>query len=274
MPTVSTPPQRNSRLEPALAKIARAIEHRDEARSLVTGWQRSDPVQRVTRTDPATRRLQHIADAIAPLPPRLPLVIGDMAHNLRSALDHTAYQLFLANGGSPKSGRHVAFPIEETVRKYRDSSDRKLRGVAPAAKAAIDALHPYKQGGDDRFYQISELDNADKHRLLLVVAAQLRSVAFGAERIVEAFKRALPPGSTLEFPADLFFKVADPKWPLEVGDLLATDVPDAKPDSKTQFVFDVVFGETGVCGGDQLLRKMNELLSFTETTINGLAVHL
>jgi hypothetical protein len=272
MVSVNRQPPRNPRTAQPLAKIARASEHFDEAQRLVFDWQNSDSVKRRTRRDPATRRLHYIADAITPLPGRLALVVGDMVHNLRSALDHTAYQLFLANRGTPIDGKHVAFPIEKSFGEYRDSSNRKLRDVASAAKAAIDALRPYK-GGDDRFYQISALDNADKHRLLLVVAAQLRSVSFGNARVSEAMSWALSPGSKIEMPP-VFWKVANPKWPLEVGDILAIDVPDAEPDPTTQFIFDVVFDETVVCAGAELLGEMHELLSFTQNIVDGLEAHL
>lgn len=109
---------RKSRLEPSLAKIGRAGERRDEAQRLIAEWQNCDPVQSVIRPDLATGGLHYVATVIKPLPPRLPLVVGDLVHNLRSALDHIVCQLFLANGGVAANARHVAFPIAGSAGSY------------------------------------------------------------------------------------------------------------------------------------------------------------
>src|SRR5438132_5583994 len=44
--------------------------------------------------------------------------------------------------------------------------------------AAIDALRPYK-GGNDVLWQLHELNNVDKHRLILTVGSALRSTDLG-----------------------------------------------------------------------------------------------
>jgi hypothetical protein len=89
MVAVGTQPPRKSGLEAPLAKIARAREHRDEIQRLIIHWQNNQPVRVGTRRDSATRRLQYVIDAISPLPASLPLVVGEVMHTLRSALDHT-----------------------------------------------------------------------------------------------------------------------------------------------------------------------------------------
>jgi len=47
-------------------------------------------------------------------------IVGDCLHNLRSALDHLAYQLVRVSGGTPNI--HTQFPIAPTVRSVRGSS--------------------------------------------------------------------------------------------------------------------------------------------------------
>src|ERR1700686_281492 len=44
--------------------------------------------------------------SVDPIPDDISLIIGDAVHNLRSSLDHLAWQLVLANGGiSSRDGR-------------------------------------------------------------------------------------------------------------------------------------------------------------------------
>src|ERR1700686_4154659 len=50
--------------------------------------------------------------------------------------------------------------------------------------------------------------------------------------------RRLAGAAELEIPP-IFLKPANPKWPIEVGDDIAIDMPDAEPDPTTAFRFDV-----------------------------------
>jgi hypothetical protein len=95
-------------------------------------------------------------------------IAGDVVHNLRSALDHLAHQLVLVGSGAEPNHR-VAFPISENAAAYERHKARKVEGMSLEAIKAIDALKPYK-GGDDTLWQISVLDNIDKHRNLFTYA--------------------------------------------------------------------------------------------------------
>jgi hypothetical protein len=59
------------------------------------------------------------------------------------------------------------------------------------AVAAIDALKPYK-GGNDVLWQLHELNNVDKHRLILTVGSAVRSTDLG-----DHFVQCAAPGSLL-----------------------------------------------------------------------------
>jgi hypothetical protein len=88
---------------------------------------------------------------------------GDTIHNLRSALDHLAYQLVLVGTPGVEPSRQVEFPIAKDVTTYETDKPRKVKGMRPEAVDAIDALKPY-HGGTEAFWRIHELDNIDKHR--------------------------------------------------------------------------------------------------------------
>src|SRR5262249_8578453 len=79
------------------------------------------------------------------------VMVGEVFHNLRSALDHTITDLTIAEGGQPLAG--TEFPIFEDEAKYselakdgtptRRSGLYKIRGVSDQAKAIIYGLQPF-----------------------------------------------------------------------------------------------------------------------------------
>jgi hypothetical protein len=73
----------------------------------------------------------------------------------------------------PPDERVLAFPITEDSAKW-DSAKRHIRSLSTAAQAAIEGLQPH--GSPEEFALrdlggLEELDNADKHRGVRVVAA-------------------------------------------------------------------------------------------------------
>ena len=94
---------------------------------------------------------------------------GDIVHNLRSALDHLAWQLVCVGTPGMEPTRQVGFPIAIDADTYNTEKTAKVNGMSEDAKEKIDRLQPYK-GGDDNLWRIHELDNIDKHRTLLTVA--------------------------------------------------------------------------------------------------------
>jgi hypothetical protein len=68
------------------------------------------------------------------------LSLGDFLHNLRSVLDHLAWQLVIANGKNP--GRPM-FPITLDADWFDTKGNEHLTGVHPDAIAAIRALQPF-----------------------------------------------------------------------------------------------------------------------------------
>jgi hypothetical protein len=86
------------------------------------------------------------------------VVIGDVVHNLRSALDHLVWGLTLAAGHVPPATingkwRSIAFPIELNDRRNRNEAGdpvswemdppRGLWGIDPALRSGFEALQPF-----------------------------------------------------------------------------------------------------------------------------------
>ncbi len=151
------------------------------------------------------------------VPADLSVLIGDVLYNLRSALDHLAWQLVLANQGTPND--KTAFPIfnDRTVIRNGKAVERWLNiagGVHRDALALIEESQPYLRTDGPTMHPLwilNELVNIDKHRLLLVLATVYESIdmtsrgARGPISIRVPVRRALEPGAyvgTLAIPAD------------------------------------------------------------------------
>ena len=99
------------------------------------------------------------------------VILGEILHNLRSALDHLVWQLVLANGQTP--GRHNKFPIFADHDKWLQEKVKFLKGVSIRHEAMVGHLQPYT-GGISLPFDVSmlkvldELNNIEKHRHLIL----------------------------------------------------------------------------------------------------------
>ncbi len=96
---------------------------------------------------------------------------GDVVHNLRTALDHLAHQLVLVGTPDGTPPRQIEFPIFDSEDDYEKRKDAKTRGMRADAIKAIDDLKPYKEG-NPTLWRLRELDNIDKHRMILSVGEE------------------------------------------------------------------------------------------------------
>jgi hypothetical protein len=125
--------------------------------------------------------------------------IGEIAHNLRSALNYLVYQLALLNPANrPETvarDKRLQFPIFTDVSEYRRNGESTIRLLTPKHKAIIEGLQPYnsvssislptidlseRSGRRSPLFWLEEINNMDKHRLIHVtgVKAGSYSVAY------------------------------------------------------------------------------------------------
>lgn len=145
------------------AKFNRARALAEEAQQLIVQYLAADPFGAV-RVEGPDGSVQHVAHIRVPVPDELALVIGDAAHNARSALDHLAYGLVLANGAKP--GRHTQFPIADKEVGYGDRLRKDLSGASKEHREQVRAICPWASGDHD-LWLLHKLDVTDKHRLLV-----------------------------------------------------------------------------------------------------------
>lgn len=101
---------------------------------------------------------------------RLSLIVGDLIHNARSALDQAAWLVACRSNPveklwEPRVARRISFPVTDDPRKFCGHS--VMPYIADDAKTVFKRLQPY-EGGDtaEALGRLDALWNIDKHRVL------------------------------------------------------------------------------------------------------------
>lgn len=157
-------------------KIERSKEHLDVLYSELIKFLDTKPC-RITTKEDAQNALYIMRIHMPTIDSRLAILAGDAIDNLRSALDHIAWQLALTNGGRPHN--RTAFPVVDvnTTEKMRTFSN-VTRDITAEAVNEIKALQPYLRGASyqsDLLWKLDKLCNINKHR---VVPAECTSLDF------------------------------------------------------------------------------------------------
>jgi hypothetical protein len=108
-------------------------------------------------------------------PPRLGVLVGSIAHQCLSALNHVVWALAVRKLGDKSAGtkrKGIEFPICETASEFSKRPTIAKRYVSKQAIAVLERLQPYAgpmpPGGVRQHYLflIKDLADADKHRVL------------------------------------------------------------------------------------------------------------
>lgn len=153
-------------------KLSRAMEHLLKLDDDIDDYRGRQPFKVIREVDPGDTRLR-FGFFLTELPPaHLSVVIGDVVSNLRSSLDHLAWQLVIASRGTPRTEPPMTqFPLYRS----RTTGTGKLRrieiagGVAPKALSVVESVQPYHRVQDSEKHPLAllaELSNIDKHRTL------------------------------------------------------------------------------------------------------------
>lgn len=113
--------------------------------------------------------------------------IGEIVHNLRSALDHVIWELFVKNNGqSPPIGSKNQFPIFKTKAGFKERGETLfLKGIDNKAIDLIRSEQPFpvSEGGTGEnikspLWHLKELSDCDKHRTIHLVGTLLEEYNF------------------------------------------------------------------------------------------------
>ena len=176
-------------------KLVRAEHHFEELERTIRAYSDTRPyrAERVLDSQ-ADRDVWRFRLVMPEKPdPQIAIILGDVVHNIRSALDHLAVAL-----APPNRKKSAGFPIENfdfwakdgrTYRRRdrgaiqsRTAFRRRTRGMHRRAQAFIKALQPYRQPDpkDNSLYLINRFENADKHRELISANFGLHDVIVSA----------------------------------------------------------------------------------------------
>lgn len=137
--------------------------------------------------------------------------IGEIAHNLRSALNQLVYQLALLNSANkPETvarNKQLQFPIILKSRDFKAYGKNMIKLLRPKHKTLIEGLQPYKRIGNKSLkttdltkwrkrksplFWLKEINDADKHRIIQVMGITAGGFGYGywGERAEPPFKGA------------------------------------------------------------------------------------
>lgn len=232
-------------------KVERAKQHLRDLETARDGFIASTPYAIQSEFNPQTGYDEFTVTNIQTPPDEIGTIVGDAIHNLRSALDHLAYQLVLANRQNPSS--QTCFPIYDDAAKYNSGRTGKLKGMAQDAIDAIDNIKPYL-GGEDIFWYLHKLDIADKHHALLFTITCVTEISL---QVQGGFHQ---PGFRIPgFAAPKFGK------PLKEGDVFFISEPGAYGDA--DFTFDAALATQDVIEGKPLIKLLQHMIDKVDNLI-------
>jgi hypothetical protein len=211
---------------PWWVKLRRARLHIDEVHQRVRALDASGPwsVEKERGEDPdswAFRfRIHH------PIPADLRAAVADAIANMRSALDHAAYELAVRHTGTltPQQEKATAFPIRKDKKSFdRFFADKPWGPVreeiyGEAERRALECVQPFAIGHEardlgvewstpadqelqiDGAWALNTVWNIDKHRRLPELAWSRDELFYwqGDDQLSVAKWRTVPPGIPLE----------------------------------------------------------------------------
>jgi hypothetical protein len=165
-------------LDDSRTKIERAYEHLDNLHREVERFIDQRPCMFTVEEDPEppARGANVFRVRFAKTPAvrvflaRCGIFTGEIAHHLRSSLNHLIWNLIRQGTGTVTS--YTEFPIFADSEKYRTESARKVKGVPLEALTFIEQAQPYNRlGADDPLWLIHRIDIEDKHNVPVVTLA-------------------------------------------------------------------------------------------------------
>ncbi len=169
-------------------KLERAVAHIESLNEAIQRLRQAPPNKPVCELDPQTGEYVWWVEGTDDPPARWSPVIGDILHNLHSALNHLAWQLAIRKnyGHQLPAESRATFPIfKNRARFWRKRKDGVWTGLSGAtsllrfpgdARQLVLAVQPYKDGQrspDHPLWILHALSNEDKHKAIHVVRSAI-----------------------------------------------------------------------------------------------------
>lgn len=223
------------------------------------------PYRAVRIDDPNPLNRRFVVEAVEDVPLPIRVRAGEIVHHTRASLDLLVYQLLLRAGvDDEKRLRRCAFPIvsaydpvdRQEAGNYSAKMKKAVEGVSDDARQRIDALQPWRPGNPgiwSHLSQVEELDNTQKHRLLLtgVVAFRMRNFVLNDNGVAKLVPEAF--------------------FPIEPGRMIIANGIEPGASFDHNFADDVIFHESGPPSGWPLGHILQNLNKMTRNTIESFA---
>jgi hypothetical protein len=239
-------------------KMDRAYQHFSDFQKAIEAFSGRNPNPVITDEDTEPGIKIDRFSVKENIPPEFSAYIGDIAHNLISALDSLATSLIKFADLEPITEevmRDTYFPISWENGFTGARIERFLKRVGPDAEQIIRAMQPYKGGKMNDLFLLWRLNVIDKHRAIVPVAADLIGVEF---TFPGNDGPPLPPREGAR----------KPRFPLKSGDELSRRVfSEPEYDAHAHFRLQIVFGEGQVFEGKPVLPTLDEMIQLVEGII-------
>jgi hypothetical protein len=237
-------------------KIRRAHDQLKALSSEIEAFFQLKPYEIETQINPDTLHIFGILRVRHTAPTIWSVVIGEIVHNLRSALDHLIWQLVIKETGAPPTTNKTQFPIFDTLAGYQSRGEPVfLHGVGATAKTLIKAAQPFEtgEGHNNPLWHLHELSNWDKHRAIAFAATTRRSAE--VEAVVDEVERwfVSVPGP-LHDDAELF------RVKLKPSAIPFRERID-KVKMKGGFTFHITFEQPAIMAGTQIVAGLGPIFN-------------
>ena len=162
----------------AKQKIERADYHIADLERQFAFFVAEKPHRFSIQSDPTSATLSVGIRFLKELPSTFAPIISDAIHNLRTALDHAAWEVVGTDHGT--QDRYLQFPTGDTRVSF-EASCNGMKTPSQWVKDAFKATEAFIGGKGMDLYQLCQLDNSDKH---VEITPVLRTTGHPAFHIV------------------------------------------------------------------------------------------
>jgi hypothetical protein len=232
-------------------KINRARSHIEELRSNAADFLASSPYT-LEKLEKENGDLTYIIKINSDVPIEWCAIVGDIVHNLRSALDLMAWQFVINDGNTP--GKNTYFPISPKKDGFGKQLRSSLSGTDAKAKKFVKRLKPYPEG-NTILTQLHALDICDKHRLTLIVGAAHKQFVISPKMEADWLPK------DYEFQG-IAIAPADRQFPLKDGDEVFGIKKQAREGAgfnEPQMIFELAFGDVDEVKGLPLVETLENM---------------
>ncbi len=224
-------------LDGCRAKIARAEELWQELGAALVQFLEEGPYRSEGSFDARSSEWVLRFHVLEEPPLRWGILVGDVVHNLRSALDHLAWQLVLVNGGEPTWRTQFPIYTDEAAYRRAQGGQARIAGMSDEDRELIEELQPFRQPEDQEkphhLALLRELANVDKHRVVHTTLIQTAGSQFRIHGLEDIS------GITNITPQ--FGPLADGAELVRIG--VAADGPEPRLSVDAQLELDVAFAD-------------------------------